>query len=81
MFLFKGKFIQQINDVALGLSLGPTLANFFLVKMEKKIMSIGSVIIILHLLLYLWCVNDIFAVFETNKSCLKVLDRKWLFCL
>ena len=69
MFLYKDKLFQQIDDVAMGLSLGHPLANIFLAKMEKKIMSIASVN---HPLLYLGYVDDIFAVFETNESYLKV---------
>ena len=69
--MYKDKLFQQIDFVAMGLSLGPTLANFFLAKMEKKIMSIASAN---HSLLYLRYVDDIFAVFKTNESCLKFLD-------
>ena len=68
MFLYKDKLFQQIDGVATGSLLGPTLAHFFLAKMEKKIISIASAN---HRLLYLRYVDDIFAVFETNKSCLK----------
>ena len=71
MFMYKDKLFQQIDGLAKGSSLGPTLANFFLAKMEKRIMSIASAN---HPLLYLRYVDDIFAVFETNKSCLKFLD-------
>ena len=39
--------------------------------MEKKIMSIAFAN---HPLLYLRYVDDIFAVFETNESCLNFLD-------
>ena len=71
MFMFKDKLFQQIDGVAMESPLGPTKANFFLAKMEKRIMSIVSVN---HPLLYLRYVDDIFAVFETNESCLKFLD-------
>ena len=65
MFMYKDKLFQQIDGVAMGSPLGPTLANFFLAKMEKRIMSIASAN---HPLLYLRYVDDIFAVFETNES-------------
>ena len=55
----------------MGSPLGPTLANFFLAKRAKRIMSITSSN---HPLLHLRYVDDIFAVFETNESCLKFLD-------
>ena len=52
MFLYEDKLFQKIDGVAMGSPLGPTLANFFLAKMEKKIMSIGS---LNHPLLYRLC--------------------------
>ena len=70
IFLCKNKLFQQIDGVAMGSLMGPTLGNFFLAKMEENIMSIASTN---HSLLYLHYVKDIFAVFETNKSRLKVL--------
>ena len=69
--MYKDKLFQQFDGVAMESPLGPTLANFFLAKMEKKIMSIASAN---HPLLYLRYVDDIFAVFKTNESCLKFLD-------
>ena len=71
IFMNKDKLFQQIDGVAVISPLGPTLPNFFSAKMDKKIMSIASAI---HPLLYLRYVDDIFAVFEINKSCLKFLD-------
>ena len=56
MFMYKDKLFQQFDGVAMGSPLGPTLANFFLAKMEKKIMSIASAN---HPLLYLRHVDDI----------------------
>ena len=55
----------------MGSSLGPTLANFFLAKMEKKIVSIASAN---YPLFYLRDVDDIFAAFKANESYLKFLD-------
>ena len=67
-FLYKVKLFQQIDGVAMGSPTTPTFANFFVIKMEKKIMSIASEN---HSLLY---VDDIFGVFETNEPVLKFLD-------
>ena len=36
MFLYKAKLFQQIDGVAMGLPLGPTLANFFRQKWSKR---------------------------------------------
>ena len=69
--MYKDKLFQQIDGVAMGSPLGPTLVNFFLAKMAKKIMSIASAN---HPLWFLRYVDDIFAVFGTNVSCLKFLD-------
>ena len=71
MFLHKNKLFQQIDGVATGPLLGPTLANFYLSKMEEKIMSIAYAN---HPLLYQRYGDDIFAVFENNESYLKFLD-------
>ena len=71
MFMYKDKLLQQIDEVAMGSPSGPTLASFFLAKMEKMTMSIASAN---HHLLYLRYGDDIFVVFETNESCLKFLD-------
>ena len=68
---YKDELFQQIDGAAMGSPLGPTLAHFFLARMEKRIMSIASAN---HLLLYLRYVDDIFFVFETNESRLKFLD-------
>ena len=64
--MYKAKLFQQINGVAMGSPLGSTLANFFLAKMEKEIMSNASAN---HPLLYLHYVDDIFTVSESNESC------------
>ena len=71
LFMCKDKLFQQIDSVAMESPLGPTLAKFFWAKMEKKIMNIASAN---HPLLYLRYVDDIFAVFKINESCLKFLD-------
>ena len=39
MFSFNGKLYQQIDGVSMGSPLAPTLANFFLGHIEKKLMS------------------------------------------
>ena len=37
MFIYRDKLYQQIDGVAMGSPLGPTIANFFLAHMEKTI--------------------------------------------
>ena len=56
MFMYKDKLFQQIDGVAIRSPLGPTIAKFFLAKMEKKIISITPAN---HPLLYLRYVDDI----------------------
>ena len=70
-FLYNDKLFQQIDGLAMKSPLGPALANFFLAKMEKNIMSIACAN---HPLLHLRYVDDIFAVFETDESSFKFLD-------
>ena len=37
MFLYNGELFKQIDGVAMGSPLGPTLANFFLANLEDKL--------------------------------------------
>ena len=39
MFLYRDKLYMQIDGVAMGSPLGPTLANFFLAHIESKIFA------------------------------------------
>ena len=38
MFLYNGELFKQIDGVAMGSPLGPTLANFFLANLENKLL-------------------------------------------
>ena len=61
MFMYKDKLYRQIDGVAMGGPLGPTLANFFLGHLETKLFNgidFGPS-------LYIRYVDDIFAVFSS----------------
>ena len=60
MFLYKNKLWKQIDGVAMGSPLGPTLANFFLAHLEQKMFNNVSDI---QPKFYRRYVDDIFAVF------------------
>ena len=38
-FIFNGQFYKQVDKVAMDSTLGPTLANAFLVYFEKKLVT------------------------------------------
>lgn len=57
-FLFNGKYVKQIDGIAMGSPLGPTLANIFLGYLEMKI----SGVINKSLSSYMRYVDDIFVV-------------------
>ena len=69
--LYKEKLFQQHNDVSMGSSSAPTMANFFLSSLENKLLKTQSEF---HPKLYLRNVDDIFAVFNKDKKCSKFLD-------
>ena len=71
MFLYSGKLFQQIDGVAMGSSLGPTLANFFLANLENKLLNKTNGF---YPKIYLQYVDDIFAVFDGNLSIAKFLN-------
>ena len=69
-FSFAGSMYQQIDGVAMGSPLGPTLANIFLGYYEKKIMEEANVP-----LFYCRYVDDTFAVFDCEADC-DAFERK-----
>ena len=71
MFLYKNKLYQLIDGVAMGSPLGPTLANFFLATVETKLLTQN---LDCSPKLYLRYVDDIFAIFEEEKSSSKFLE-------
>ena len=65
-FIFNGEFYRQIDGLAMGGPLGPSLANFFLVHLEKTRMSRCPTEI--KPKLYLRYIDDIFALLHANQS-------------
>ena len=57
MFIHNGKLFSQIDGVAMGNPLGPTLANWFLGMIEKKIFD-------KHLSFFPTLRGDVFAIFN-----------------
>ena len=66
LFLNKDVLYQQVDSVTMGLPLRPTLANFFIANLETKMLQKQ---LDTHPKLYLRYVDDIFAIFESEKSC------------
>ena len=65
-FMFNGEFYKQIDGLAMGGPLGPTLANFFLAHLEVSRFHkcpIGN-----QPKLYYRYVDDVFAIFDENQS-------------
>ena len=72
-FLFNGKYYDQIDGVAMGSPLGPTLANLFMGHHERRWLQEfaeqnGKI------LFYRRYVDDIFAVFESPADSLSFLE-------
>ena len=65
MFIHNGKLYQQIDGVAMGSPLGPTLANWFLGTIEKKIFAQK---LQFYPKLYVRYVDDVFAVFRSEQE-------------
>ena len=66
-FIFNGDFYKQIDGLAMGGPLGPTLANFFLAHLEKSKMF-DSCPGKHQPKLYLRYIDDIFAIFDESQS-------------
>ena len=74
--MHNGKFYKQLDGISMGSPLGPTLANFFLGSLEKKIFDDETIDLPK---LYLRYIDDVYAVFENENTCekfLKVLNLK-----
>lgn len=65
MFIYKDKLYKQVDGVAMGSPLGPSLANFFLGYIEENTMFEDSSVCPK---VYLRYVDDIFAVFGPGTS-------------
>ena len=64
-FIFNGQLYKQVDGVAMGSPLGPTLANAFLVHFEKNWLQNCPSDFKPHY--YRWYVNDIFVLFTSPK--------------
>ena len=63
-FLYRDKLFKQIDGVAMGSPLGPTLANLFLANMESTWVASASAPVC-----YFRYVDDIFALFRNENDC------------
>lgn len=68
-FQFNGKIYQQLDGLAMGSPLSPTLANLFMDDLEKKILDNQS---ILKPKIWLRYVDDIFAIWPHSKEELEI---------
>ena len=76
MFLHRDILFKQIDGVAMGSPLGPTLANYFMGSLEQTIFKTAESC---HPVLYLRYVDDVFAVFSDNNDIdnfLKILNSQ-----
>ena len=65
LFMYKNSLFRQVDGVAMGSPLGPSIANFFLGHLEEnKLFTNGNI----NPKLYVRYVDDIFAVFGKNES-------------
>ena len=78
MFIHNGKLFSQIDGVAMGNPLGPTLANWFLGMIEKKIFDQH---LSFYPSFYVRYVDDVFAIFNSAieiQMFLEVLNNQHL---
>ena len=71
-FQFLGKFYDQIDGVAMGSPLGPTLANIFMNHLEEKF--VNQVKTTYGVLIWLRYVDDIFIIIRDLANMDKVLN-------
>ena len=74
MFSHRGKIYQQLDGVAMGNPLAPTMANFLLGKLEDKFFE-PTTIDDDYPAFYTRYVDDIFCVFRKNADYLKFLSK------
>ena len=67
IFLYKGKVYQQRDGVAMGSPLAPLLANWFVARVEDKILS-NQVHKDYQPVFYKRYVDDVFAIFKSNTE-------------
>ena len=68
-FLFNENIYRQVDGVAMGSPLGPTLANIFVGCYEQKLFTDTA-----RPSVYFRYVDDTFAIFSSSKDCLMFLD-------
>ena len=66
IFMFNGDCYKQVDGLAMGGPLGPSLANFFLAHLEKTKMFQKS--LDMHPKLYLRYIDNIFAIFSKDQD-------------
>ena len=71
IFMYNDKLYKQVDGVAMGSPLGPTIANFFLAHLETVLLKNKSKS---SPALYSRCENDIFAIFEDKQDCFIFLN-------
>ena len=71
MFLYNDELFKQIDGVAMGSPLVPTLANFFFANLENKLFNKTNGF---SPKIYSRYVNDIFAIFHNNLLITKFLN-------
>ena len=71
MFLYNGELFKQIDGIAMGSPLGPTLANFYLAKLKSNLLNKTNGF---YPKIYLRYVDDIFAIFDDNLSITKFVN-------
>ena len=71
IFMYNDKLYKQVDGVAMGSPLGPTIANFFLAHLETVLLKNKSKS---SPALYLRYVDDIFAIFEDEEDCSEFLN-------
>ena len=72
IFLYNDAVYQQIDGCAMGSPLGPTLANWFLGRIEKQLFIDTKITFPPQF--YVRYVDDIFAVFDCKEKCNKFFD-------
>ena len=68
IFLYKDNIYKQIDGCAMGSPLGPTLANWFLGKIERENIFIDT-LNDFNPNFYVRYVDDVFAVFDSREKC------------
>ena len=71
MFIHNGKLFLQVDRVAMGNPLGPTLANWFLGMIEKKLFDQH---LSFYASFYVRYMDNVFAIFDSSTEVQLFLD-------